>query len=344
MTSTKGWKTMADTPRRLTARELLRNLPDLISGSEPELGGARAAEYLRHYPEARAPLMLAGSMVGAMHGAPGRMAALLPALPRDVWQSVDKARRVLTEQLMVLLHDAALWYLDLAAKTVGNAIQALPDLSLEPPVGGRIERTRAALADEFGLSGDPNVGPEHFVRVLRLLVEPDAKGAATIAWETFSACVLEVPGHSIFRLNLIVASSLVPADPGPWLRYAREVADSVLRAAALKGAAASMAARARFREALDLAAQARVFGDRAGIAWNAVGHALLAGESRQAIRFATAFREAWEDVSVARRGEFIRLAGLVPWSIASARSPDSYARVLACLPSSVVKRMESRPS
>lgn len=328
---------MADEAEPISARELIRHLPELLAGDNPLLGGSDTHQFLRQHPQARAAVLLVSGVVTVSEGAHSRLDAIPPALPREFWKPIDQARRLLSHRLMVLLHDAALYHLDLAIREAGAYVVHLNDTALDPPSPERIEATCSALASELGAADW--LAPTYSGQALRALTQPSAKTAAAASEQLLRTCSQLAPDNPMVRLHWLLAIDPHATDVAAWQRYARESVGPQSRANGLHGIANALASHSQFREALEVDVEATAFGDAGAIAWNGIQHALGAGVAGRATYFADIFRQDWERWQPERRRELERVAPLAPWPFLAARSPKAYSQICEFLPASIVERM-----
>ena len=256
----------------------------------------------------------------------------LRTVPSEFWKPVEKARELLSDQLMLVLLDAARWYLSRASRDAETYVVSLTDDDVPAPDKRHVKAGVDAFAAELGVSPDYDLGGKV---AFDDLLEPNGRTALEIARTLLESCDDLVPGDSMVRLNVLVAASLHGSSPDPWLALARSAQHFGYHAAGLQGAAVALHERARYQEALDLDAQAIRWDTDGGVAWNAVIHALSAGSGREALRYAEQFRGIWEQAPDASRAEFRRMANSVQWQIGPERLPHEWRGVLACLPESI---------
>lgn len=163
---------MTSPDERLSARDILYHLPELLEGADPVAARPAVREHLLADAEARAAVGAVAEMVRVVDQGERREAALVTQCDRRFVRSIDLSKQFFRERLGEILMWSGLGALQQGTKG-STFFTGLRQWTHTPLSGDEIARNRSMLLDFLGMS------PSEAAHVLMLSTDPGPSASTT---------------------------------------------------------------------------------------------------------------------------------------------------------------------
>ena len=184
---------MVSSQQPFQVRELLRHLPDLLAGSEPEVEKPEVRRMLLHDPVARAAVTSIAMLTDTSAGGSSEVAQFARQVDRSILRSVERGTQIFADVMSKMLLSSGLGHLQ-SATSHETYFSGLPRSDSVVYDIEEYEGVAEALVESLGIKPDGQI---------ELVVELAARTRPSRQADSLSNS----------KLLLEAAANLVPADP-----------------------------------------------------------------------------------------------------------------------------------